>query len=619
MSARPTDARLTGALGEKLRGLRGLARHARRTLGMAARLDRALVGAIIGCQVVDALALVAIAWVGKHLVDAIVATLAMPSQRDPGPAMWWVVVELFLVASRAIAGQLDAYFQLMLRSKLDVHVNVLILEKAARVSFERFEDSEFVDAMTRARNEASFRPFDLLVQSLSLGRHVITLIGFSILIASLGPWAILVLFAAAVPPFVAQAKHGRATFALQRSRTTRTRRAAYVSEIMTGESTAKEVKLFGLARWLIDLYADIRFGLRAEEVALASSRARLAVALSVLSTIVLYATYGVAVLRTVAGAISLGSLTLYLLVLRQGQSTLQSALTAIARAYEANLFISTLYDYLEVEEGEPEAALAFDADDTRSRETPPRIELRNVSFRYPGSTVDALRDVSLDIASGETIALVGRNGAGKTTLIKLLVGLHRPTAGAILIDGVDTASIPVVELRRRVGVIFQDFARLHLTAGDNIGVGWLPLRTDVDAIRRAARAAGAAELIERLPGGLSTPLGRAFGGDELSIGQWQRVALARAFMRKSRILVLDEPTAAMDAEAEHEIFQRFRDLKASRTALLITHRLSTAQMADRVVVFDAGHVVEQGTHDQLMTANGNYAELFRLHAAVYSK
>jgi ATP-binding cassette subfamily B protein len=240
--------------------------------------------------------------------------------------------------------------------------------------------------------------------------------------------------------------------------------------------------------------------------------------------------------------------------------------------------------------------------------------LENVSFRYPGSAKDVLSNITLRIAPGETIALVGKNGAGKTTLIKLLVGLFRPTSGVIRVDDVDVSTLSMSALRRRVGVIFQDFARLQLSMRDNVGVGWLPAREDDAAVSAAITDGGAREIVERLKDGMETPLGRAFGGDDLSGGQWQRVALARAFMRKSRILVLDEPTAAMDAEGEHEIFQRFRDLKKDRTAILITHRFGTVRMADRIVVIDGGRIVEDGTHDALMAVGGLYARMFSLQA-----
>jgi ATP-binding cassette, subfamily B, bacterial len=583
-------------------------------LGIVASVDRPLLLMLLITQVLDAISLVAMAWVGKQIIDAIVFALRDPA-RPYRAALFWVAVELAIVLGRSLVSQLQSYTQVVLRSKLSLHINMLILEKAARVSYGRFEDPEFMNSMTQARREASSRPLDLVNQALALLRHTITLIGFAGLVLSLGVWAVLVIVATAVPPFLAEARHGRKTFAMQKARTMRNRRLFYLEAVLTTEQTVKEVKLFGLARFIRDRYREIHLGFHEEQVGLAREHSAWSFGLGLLASAALYGAYAMIAIRTVAGAITLGSMALYLTVLRDGQRTLQNALQAVARAYEDDLFMTNLFDFLEVEEDEREADAAFvDSLDTTA---PPRIQLRDVGFRYPGANKDALRDVNLTIEPGETIALVGRNGAGKTTLIKLLVGLYRPTTGAIFIDGVDATTIPIDELRRRIGVIFQDFAHFQLTARENVGVGWLPARDDDKAINRAVEEGGAKEIVQRLPQGLETPLGRAFGGDDLSGGQWQRIALARAFMRKSRILILDEPTAAMDAEAEHEIFQRFRDLKANRTAFIITHRFSTVRMADRIVVFEDGAIVESGTHGALMQLDGRYANMFRLQAAGY--
>ncbi len=583
-------------------------------MGLVAAVDRPLLLLLLVTQILDAVSLVAMAWVGKQIIDAIVVAL-----RDPAhpyrAALFWVAIELAIVLGRSLVAQLQSYTQVVLRSKLGLYVNMLVLEKAARVSYGRFEDPEFMNSMTQARREASSRPLDLVNQALALLRHTITLIGFAGLVLSLGVWAVLVIVATAVPPFVAEARHGRKTFAMQKARTMRNRRLFYLEAVLTTEQTVKEVKLFGLARFMRDRYREIHLGFHDEQVGLAREHAVWSFALGLLASAALYGAYAMIAVRTIAGAITLGSMALYLTVLRDGQRTLQSALQAVARAYEDDLFMTNLFDFLEVEEDEPEADAPFV--DALETSTPPRIELRAVGFRYPGAAREALRDVNLTIEPGETIALVGRNGAGKTTLIKLLVGLYRPTTGAIFIDGVDVTTIPVDELRRRIGVIFQDFAHFQLTARENVGVGWLPARDDDAAIGRAIDEGGAREIVQRLPQGLETPLGRAFGGDDLSGGQWQRIALARAFMRKSRILILDEPTAAMDAEAEHEIFQRFRDLKENRTAFIITHRFSTVRMADRIVVFEDGAIVESGTHTELMALDGRYANMFRIQAAGY--
>ncbi|MEI8259836.1 MAG: ABC transporter ATP-binding protein [Deltaproteobacteria bacterium] len=453
-------------------------------------------------------------------------------------------------------------------------------------------------------------------QSLALVKHGLTLAGYTALLWALGPWALAALVITALPPFWAEARYGRALFDLQRVRTQRNRMGFYLESVLTSEQTIKEVKLFALAAWLIARYRDVHESFHREESGLAARRVRAALWLGLLSTAAFYGTYVVIVARTVAGSITLGAMTLYLVVFRQGQTSLQSALRAVARMYEDNLFMTNLFEFLAMPDDEPDEPLPAGE---REAGRAPEVVFEHVSFRYAGSDRDVLTDVSLTLHAGETVAVVGRNGAGKTTLVKLLVGLHRPTAGRILIDGVDTASMSTARLRRRIGVIFQDFVRFQFSAGDNVGVGWLPSLGERAAVEQAINDAGADAVISRLPRGLDTPLGRAFGGDDLSVGQWQRVALARAFMRRSGILVLDEPTAAMDAETEHEIFERFRDLKAGRTALLITHRFATVRMADRIVVFEGGHIVEEGPHAELIAApDGTYARLFRLQAEGYA-
>jgi len=585
----------------------------RRTLALVSEVDRTLLVALIVLLILDAASNVAIAFVGKRIIDAVV-----DAARHPGhpwrTSVTWVAIELGIVASRSLVTQLTNFAQVVLRSKLGLRVNLLILEKACNVSYQHFEDPDFMNRMTQARREASVRPLDLINSILNFLRNGITLVGYAALLWSLGPWALLALVITAVPPFVGEIRHGMAQFLMQRARTERNRKAFYLEMVLAGEQTAKEVKLFSLGQWLTQRYREIHEGFHAEEVAVTRRRTWSLFLLGLLSITAFYGTYAVIAIRSATGAITLGAMTLYVLVFRQGQTTLQGALSAVARMYEDNLFMTNLFEYLAVPNDEPDEPIALDA---RPPTDAPHVRFDHVSFKYPGTERDALRDVSFEIPAGDTLALVGRNGAGKTTLIKLLVGLYRPTSGRILLDDVDVATLSAGELRQRIGVIFQDFVRFQFSAGDNVGVGWLPARGDTTAIDRAVDDAGARDVITRLPRGIETPLGRAFGGDDLSVGQWQRIALARAFMRRSGFLVLDEPTAALDAESEHEIFTRFRELKAGRTAILITHRFSNVRMADRIVVIENGEIAEHGTHDELLASGGRYARMFRLQAAGY--
>jgi ATP-binding cassette subfamily B protein len=591
-------------------------RNTLRALGMVAAIAPYGLAAYALVQALTALSDVALAWIARRIVDAVLLAAARHGEADAvRAALSWVIAEFAVIAGQKLLGQLEAHQTTVLRSELGLHVNVLILEKSLNVSYPHFEDPEFNNQLTQARREASARPFALFTGAVALARAALTFAGYAALLAGLGAWAILALLVSSVPSFAGEAYFGRKGFERQSARTQRNRQLFYLESVLTGEATVREVKLFALGRWLAERYRGIHRGFHAEEVALSRQRAAWLFALSTLSSATLYGVYLLIASRAAHGLITLGAMTLYLTVFTRGQALVQGALSQLARMYEHNLYMSNLLTFLAIPDDEPDRVLA----DTTAGAgtTPPSVRFEGVSFRYEGAERDALTDVDLVLAPGETLALVGRNGAGKTTLVKLLVGLYRPTKGRILLDGVDTATLHPAEVRRRVGVIFQDFVRFQFSAGDNIGVGWLPRREDRAAIERAVDDAGARDVVARLPRGLDTALGRAFGGDDLSVGQWQRVALARAFMRPSALLVLDEPTAALDAESEHEVFARFKELKAGRTALLITHRFASVRMADRIVVFEEGRVVERGTHAELLAADGTYARMFKLQAEGY--
>jgi len=606
--------------------------NARRAFALLATTNARLAASLVGLAVCDGVLPVAIAWVGKRIIDAVIAAAADPSAANQLAALEWVVVEFVLMVGRAGVVQVNALCQTLLRSQLSLVVNTRILEKAINVSYRHFEDPHFNNQLAQARREASSRPLDVVRQVLVLGRSLIVLAGYAALLAGFSPLAVLALMVTAVPPFLAEARFGREAFVLSRSRTFANRQAHYLEMLLSQEASAKEVKLFSLSALLLGRYREIHERFHDEDASLARRRGRASLALGLLGTVALYACYAWVVVRTIAGALSVGAMTMSIIAFREGQAALQTGLLAIARLYEDNLFMTNLFEYLAVPEDEPheplpaaaELAHAADVaranggangDDASAVAPPPRIELREVSFRYPDASRESLSQVSLVIEPGETLALVGRNGAGKTTLVKLLTGLYRPTSGLILMDGVDIATLTTAELRSRVGVIFQDFVRFHFSVADNIGVGWLPAMGNQAEIARAAAAAGVDSVIEALPRGYEQNLGRWFGGEELSVGQWQRLALSRAFMRRSPVLVLDEPTAALDAEAESEIFGRFKALAAGRTVVLITHRFSTARGADRVAVFEEGRLTELGPHAELLAQDGRYARMFRLQAA----
>ena len=555
----------------------------------------------------------AVAWVGKLIVDAVVLAAETGASEDQRTALTWVLVELGLVAVLAAAQRGLSTSQQLLRALLGQRVNEMILEKALTLDLAAFEDSELYDRMTRARREASQRPLSLVMRSFQLAQHSFSLIAYSGLLLQLSVWALAVLVVAAIPSFFVETRFSADAFRLFTWRAPETRRQSYLEVLLAREDFAKEVKLFDLGPVFLGRYREIFRDLYAEDRALTLRRGVWGFVLGLLSTAAFYGAYAWIALATIARRITLGDMTMYLLVFKQGQAALASILASIGGMYEDSLYLSNLYEYLEYE--------APDEGGTATRGPNPGdgIRFENVSFTYPGADTPALQTVSLHLHPGRKLALVGENGAGKTTLIKLLTRLYRPTEGRILLDGLELDAWDLGTLRKRVGVIFQDFVRYQLPAGENVGVGDVQGFKDPERWQIAAEKGMAHEFIERLPDGYGTQLGRWFeDGHELSLGQWQKVALSRAFMRdEADILVLDEPTASMDAEAEATVFERFGRLAKDKMVILISHRFSTVRMADEIVVLERGRVTERGTHQALMQRAGQYARLFTLQAAGY--
>ncbi len=553
----------------------------------------------------------AMAWVGQLIVDAVVAAIA--GGGDAREAIGWVALEgvLFLCITAAQRG--ISLCQSLLRAQLGHRVNVLILEKALTLSMTQFEDASFYDKLTRARREASSRPLSLVNRTFALGQNAISLVSYGVLLVQFSVWAVVILFVAGLPSFLAETKFSGDAFRLFRWRSPDSRMQMYLETVLAREDHAKEVKLFGLGPLLLGRYRGIFDRLFGEDRALTIRRETWGLALGVISILAFYATYAWIAMTTVAGDITLGEMTMYLLVFKQGQSAVAASLSAISGMYEDNLYLSNLYEYLD----QPAPV----ATGTRSEGATPGsgIRVESVTFTYPGSQRPALADIDLDVRPGESLALVGENGAGKTTLIKLLTGLYAPDSGRILLDGSPLADWDEAALLARFGVIFQDFTRYQLPVGENIGAGDIAFFEDEARWREAATQGMAAPFIENLPDGYRTQLGRWFqDGQELSIGQWQKMALARAFMRqRADVLILDEPTAAMDAAAEAELFEHFRRLTRDKVTILISHRFSTVRRADRIAVIDDGRITEYGTHDALMATGGRYATLFTLQAEGY--
>jgi len=553
----------------------------------------------------------AVAYVGKLIVDAVVA--ATEDRGSVEDAFVWVGVELGLVIVLAGAQRGLQTCQQLLRALLGQRVNEMILERAQTLSLESFEDSEFYDRMTRARREASQRPLSLVMRTFQLAQQTVSLVAYGGLLLQLSPLAVGILVVAAIPAFVVEARFSESAFRLFSWRAPEKRMQNYLETLLAREDHAKEVKLFGLGGLFLERYRAIFEEVYAEDRGLTLKRNAWGFVLGVLSTLAFYGAYGWIAWEAAFERITLGEMTMYLLVFKQGQSALAAILASVGGMYEDNLYLSNLYEFLEG--ASPEANGAA----TEGPMPGDGVRFEGVSFRYPGATRDALATIDLHLKPGQKLALVGENGAGKTTLIKLLTRLYTPSTGRVTLDGLDLREWDLGALRRRVGVIFQDFVRYQLLAGENVGVGEVEAIDDEARWQSAAEKGMADDVLEALPEGYRTQLGRWFkDGQELSGGQWQKVALSRAFMREGAdILVLDEPTAAMDAEAEATIFARLSALAEERMAILISHRFSTVRMADHIVVLDRGRVVERGSHEELMEADGRYARLFSLQAAGY--
>jgi ATP-binding cassette subfamily B protein len=517
------------------------------------------------------------------------------------------------VAAIAAAERGTSFCQSLLRVLLSQRVHVLILDKALTLTLAQFEDSEFYDKLNRARQEASVRPLSLVNRTFALAQNAVAIVSYAGLLLQFSPWAVAILVLAGLPVFFAETKFSGERFRAFQWRSPDRRMLAYLEIVLAREDHAKEVQLFHLGPRLLDRYKAIFRKIYAEEKRLTRRRDGWGFALGLISNVAFYGAYAWIAVSTIQGAITLGDMTMYLLLFKQGQTAVSAMLAAIGGMYEDNLYLSNLYDYLEQPiEGVRGARL-------RGLDPAAGIEFDDVSFTYPGAPAPAVQNVTLAVRPGQSVALVGSNGSGKTTLVKLLAGLYPPDSGTIRYQGLSVAEWEPGELKSRIGVIFQDFNRYQLTVGENIGAGDVRAFEDRERWLRAAQMGQAAEFIEALPQAYSTQLGRWFNnGQELSGGQWQRIALARAFMRSgAEILVLDEPTASMDAETEAEIFEHFRSLTHNKIAILISHRFSTVRHADLIVVLEQGRIVERGTHDELVRRGGRYAALFELQARGY--
>lgn len=564
------------------------------------------------------------AYTGKLIVDGVLHAITDSLSLEDSVRLIWplLAIEFALFAAGSLLSLNRRLAEQVLEQRAGHRITESIIEKALELPLPYFEDSTFYDGMQKARREAEYRALAIINGLFSLCQNAITLVSFAFVLLAMTPWVALALFTATIPSFAVQARYSKMKFRMQSWHAPESRMITYLEQVLTLDTTVKEIKLFRLGRELLSRFNSIFEKIFSEDMALARKRLGISYAWSLLSTVSFYACYAWILYLTVLRQITLGDMTLYLAAVRQSQGSFQGLMDNVSRLYENGLFMENLFSFLEIEPQPGQTSRSEIQGDSKPpaaiRKGPAALRISSVSFQYPTSSHLAVDSVSLDIAPGEKIALVGDNGSGKTTLIKLIAGLYKPAAGRIELDGQDIALLAPESLHGQIGVIFQDYVRYQLTMGENVGFGSVEHRQDEARILHAVQDAGAEDVLGDLPQGLGTVLGSQFkGGRELSGGQWQKIALSRAFMRDARLLILDEPTSALDAEREFEIFQRFKQLTEGKTAILISHRFSTVRMADRIGVMEKGRLTELGSHEELLRRRGRYARLFEMQAQGY--
>lgn len=574
-------------------------------------------------RMVRAVLPVATLYIGKLIIDEVIAQSAMggppasvgewfgrvTSQR----LLWLLAAEFGLAVSSDVLGRLVALFDSLLAEQFSNATSIRLMEHAATLDLEDFEDSEAQDKLERARRQASGR-MTLMNQLFGQAQDLITILTFGVGMVAYAPWLIVLLFVALIPAFLGEAYFNERSYSLAYSRTADRRELDYIRQTGASVESAKEVKIFGLNGFLIDRYRRLAGDFYLANRSLAIRRAGWGGALTALGTLGYYAAYALIVFRTLTGQFSIGDLTFLAGSFRRLRNLLEGLLIGFTQTASQALYLDDLFSFFEVQ---PEIHSPVDPRPF-PRVLQHGIEFERVGFQYPGADRWAVRNLSFTLRAGEVLALVGENGAGKTTIVKLLARLYDPDEGRILVDGHDMREYDIDQLRANIGVIFQDFVRFNMTAGENIAVGRIEARDDHARIAAAAERSLASDVIAKLPRGYEQQLGKRFRrGIELSGGEWQKVAIARAYMRDAQLLILDEPTAALDARAEYEVFERFKELSAGKTGVLISHRFSSVRMADRILVLADGAVEASGTHAELLAQHGRYAELFELQAAGY--
>lgn len=591
------------------------------------RTHRGYAGAMVVLRFIRAFVPVVTLWIGKLIIDEVVR-MAGSGGGDLTHLWELVALEIAVVLAGDVLSRVSALVESLLGDLFSNYTSIRLMEHAATLDLYHFEDPEFYDRLERARQQTVGR-ISLLAQILTMGQNALTLLSLGAALFAHNPWLLLLLTVAVLPSFLGETHFASLSYSLLYRWTPERRQLDYIRLVGASDQTAKEVQIFGLAPWLVDRYRTLSHRFYEENRRLSIRKALVASGLSIIGTMGYYGAYVAIILRAVSGAISIGTLTFLAGSFSRSRDLIERLLMGASDIYQQSLYLKDLFDFFELR---PSITAPPDAP-----HVPETIRdgfvFENVGFRYPGSDRWAVRNVSFRLRPGERIALVGENGAGKTTLTKLLARLYDPVEGRILLDGRDLREYDLASVRRAISVIFQDFVRYDLRFDENIGVGGIdtvrsyldeekmgesPGDAPPEMIVTAAEKSLAATLLARFGAGYRQMLGRRFdGGVDLSGGEWQKVALARAYMRQSQVLILDEPTAALDARAEYEVFLRFSELAAGRMAVIISHRFSTVRMADRILVLRGGMVAEEGTHEELLARKGLYAELFELQAEGY--
>jgi ATP-binding cassette subfamily B protein len=587
-------------------------RYVRPLLKLVWETSPPLVIGSIGLRLLRALMPLAMLWVPKLIIDAVVAWV---SNRGVSPTHIWnlVALEFGLACLNDVLSRANSLSDSLLGDRFTNRVSVRLMQHATVLDLATFEDPVFYDKLERARRQTTGR-MGLLSGILKILQDLVSLISLSVGLFVFSPWLMLLLVAAVIPAFLGENHYSKLAYSVLFRRTPQRRQLDYLRLLGASTQSAKEVKIFGLGPYLTKRYGAVAQSIEDENRSLAIRRASVGTLLSFVATGGYYGAYLVVLSRTLAGAITLGMFTFLTGAFSKSRSYIENMLTGFNDITEQAMYLKDLFDFFEIQPTVHSSGRAIPA----PRPIRDGFEFQRVTFGYPGSSKPVVREIDFRLHAGEKVALIGQNGAGKTTLVKLLARLYDPTAGRILLDGVDLRDYDVEDLRREIGVIFQDYMRYDAIVRENIGFGKIEALTDEARIRGAAAKSLAQSVIDKLPGGFEQMVGRRFdGGVDLSGGEWQKFALARAYMRDAQLLILDEPTATLDARAEYEVFQRFADLTRGRMAVLISHRFSTVRMADRILVLADGQIQEQGTHAELVAVGGHYAELFELQAAGY--